>query len=93
MVIIPFSATFLNFVSYAAGAVRLSALSHLRVLNVATHDSIGLGEDGPTHHPSRRLLGSELSPTCNSGGRSSLLHMCEFELTDRPADGHEVRDQ
>ncbi len=36
--IIPFTATFLNFVSYAAGAVRLSALSHLRVLNVATHD-------------------------------------------------------
>ena len=49
--IIPFGATFLNFVSYAAGAVRLSALSHLRVLNVATHDSIGLGEDGPTHQP------------------------------------------
>ncbi|WVQ97895.1 transketolase [Kwoniella sp. CBS 9459] len=49
--LIPFGATFLNFVSYAAGAVRLSALSHLRVLNVATHDSIGLGEDGPTHQP------------------------------------------
>lgn len=49
--IIPFGATFLNFVSYAAGAVRLSALSHLRVLQVATHDSIGLGEDGPTHQP------------------------------------------
>lgn len=51
--IIPFSATFLNFVSYAAGAVRLSALSHLRVINVATHDSIGLGEDGPTHQPGK----------------------------------------
>lgn len=49
--LIPFGATFLNFVSYAAGAVRLSALSHLRVLQVATHDSIGLGEDGPTHQP------------------------------------------
>jgi transketolase len=49
--IIPFGATFLNFVSYAAGALRLSALSHLRVLTVATHDSIGLGEDGPTHQP------------------------------------------
>ncbi len=49
--IIPFAATFLNFVSYAAGAVRLTALSHLRVLTVATHDSIGLGEDGPTHQP------------------------------------------
>ncbi|WWC67787.1 transketolase [Kwoniella pini CBS 10737] len=49
--LIPFGATFLNFVSYAAGAVRLSALSHLRVLQIATHDSIGLGEDGPTHQP------------------------------------------
>jgi transketolase len=49
--IIPFNATFLNFVSYAAGAVRLTALSHFRVLNIATHDSIGLGEDGPTHQP------------------------------------------
>lgn len=47
--IIPFGGTFLNFVSYAAGAVRLSALSHHQVLWVATHDSIGLGEDGPTH--------------------------------------------
>ncbi|WVQ76847.1 transketolase [Cryptococcus sp. DSM 104548] len=49
--LIPFGATFLNFVSYAAGALRLSALSHLQVLTVATHDSIGLGEDGPTHQP------------------------------------------
>lgn len=40
-----------NFVSYAAGAVRLSALSKHRVIWVATHDSIGLGEDGPTHQP------------------------------------------
>ena len=49
--LIPLPSTFLNFVSYAAGAVRLSALSHLRVITVATHDSIGLGEDGPTHQP------------------------------------------
>jgi len=38
-------------VSYAAGAVRLSALSRVQVIWVATHDSIGLGEDGPTHQP------------------------------------------
>jgi transketolase len=49
--IIPFVATFLNFVSYASGAVRLSALSGHQVIWVATHDSIGLGEDGPTHQP------------------------------------------
>ncbi|WVQ78694.1 transketolase [Cryptococcus sp. DSM 104549] len=47
--IIPFNATFLNFVGYAGGAARLSALSHLGVINVTTHDCIGLGEDGPTH--------------------------------------------
>ncbi|KIM60631.1 hypothetical protein SCLCIDRAFT_1216686 [Scleroderma citrinum Foug A] len=49
--IIPYVGTFLNFVSYAAGAVRLSALSKHQVIWVATHDSIGLGEDGPTHQP------------------------------------------
>jgi len=49
--IIPFGGTFLNFVSYAAGAVRISALSQHQVIWVATHDSIGLGEDGPTHQP------------------------------------------
>ncbi|KAF7789568.1 hypothetical protein EIP86_000514 [Pleurotus ostreatoroseus] len=48
---IPFVGTFMNFVSYAAGAVRLSALSKHQVIWVATHDSIGLGEDGPTHQP------------------------------------------
>merc|ERR1712000_740913 len=52
---IPAGGTFLNFVSYAAGAVRLSSLSHQRVIWVATHDSIGLGEDGPTHQPIETL--------------------------------------
>lgn len=49
--IIPYVATFMNFVSYGVGALRLSALSHQQVIWVATHDSIGLGEDGPTHQP------------------------------------------
>jgi len=53
--IIPAGGTFLNFVSYAAGSMRLSALSHQRVIYVATHDSIGLGEDGPTHQPIETL--------------------------------------
>ncbi|PBJ78163.1 transketolase [Trypanosoma cruzi cruzi] len=48
---IPFGGTFLNFFGYALGAVRLSSLSHHQVVFVATHDSIGLGEDGPTHQP------------------------------------------
>ncbi len=46
-----FGATFLNFIGYALGAVRLSAMSGHGVIFVATHDSIGVGEDGPTHQP------------------------------------------
>ncbi|KAI4600657.1 Transketolase [Pestalotiopsis sp. 9143b] len=50
--LIPVAGTFLNFVSYAAPALRLSALSQLRVIWITTHDSqIGLGGDGPTHQP------------------------------------------
>jgi len=49
--IVPFCSTFLNFIGYAYGAVVLSALSHLGVMYVFTHDSVFLGEDGPTHQP------------------------------------------
>lgn len=58
----PYCGTFLNFIGYAMGAVRLSALSHFRVLYVATHDSIGLGEDGPTHQPVELLEGLRATP-------------------------------
>jgi transketolase len=47
----PFVATFLNFSDYMRGSVRLAALSNLPVIYVWTHDSVGLGEDGPTHQP------------------------------------------
>ena len=47
--VLPYCATFLNFVGYALGAMRVTSLSHFRVIYVMTHDSIGLGEDGPTH--------------------------------------------
>lgn len=47
--LIPYAGTFLNFFGYALGAIRLSALSHFRVIFVGTHDSIGVGPDGPTH--------------------------------------------
>jgi transketolase len=49
--IIPYGGTFLVFTDYARPAIRLSALQHIRVVYVMTHDSIGLGEDGPTHQP------------------------------------------
>ncbi len=48
---IPFGGTFVCFSDYARGAIRLSALMGIRVIYVLTHDSIGLGEDGPTHQP------------------------------------------
>ena len=73
--ILPFGGTFLNFVSYAAGSVRLSALSHRRVIYVATHDSIGLGEDGPTHQPIETLAHFRALPNC---------------MVWRPADGNET---
>lgn len=58
---IPYAATFLTFSDYSRNALRMSALMKLRVINVFTHDSIGLGEDGPTHQsvehvPSLRLI-------------------------------------
>ena len=62
--VIPAGGTFLNFVSYAAGSVRLSSLSHQRVIYIATHDSIGLGEDGPTHQPIETLAHFRALPKC-----------------------------
>lgn len=73
--LLPMAATFLNFITYAWGAVRLSALSGHQVLYVMTHDSIGLGEDGPTHQPIEVL---------------SALRALPNTLTFRPADGNEV---
>lgn len=52
---IPFGGTFLTFLDYARNAVRLSALMGQRVIYVFTHDSVGLGEDGPTHQPAEHL--------------------------------------
>lgn len=70
-----YSGTFLNFVSYASGALRLSALSGHPVVWVATHDSIGLGEDGPTHQPIETLAHFRAIPNL---------------MVWRPADGNEV---
>ncbi|KFZ00937.1 hypothetical protein V500_00926 [Pseudogymnoascus sp. VKM F-4518 (FW-2643)] len=61
---IPYGGTFLNLVSYAAGAVCVSALSQQRVIWVATHDSIGLSEDGPTHQPIETLAHFRALPNC-----------------------------
>jgi transketolase len=71
----PFCATFLTFYGYMAGAVRLSALSKMGIIYVYTHDSIALGEDGPTHQPIETLECMRSTPN---------LHVW------RPADSNEM---
>ena len=61
----PFCATFLQFAGYAMGAIRVSALSKFGVIYIMTHDSIGLGEDGPTHQPVEMLEGLRSMPNIN----------------------------
>jgi transketolase len=60
--IIPMSGTFLVFSDYSRPAIRLAALMHQRVIHVLTHDSIGLGEDGPTHQPVEHLAALRAIP-------------------------------
>lgn len=71
----PFASTFLVFASYEANALRMAAIQHLPVIHVFTHDSITVGEDGPTHQPIEML--STLRATPNT-------------LVLRPADGEEA---
>jgi transketolase len=59
---IPYAGTFLTFSDYARNAVRMACLMRLRVIFVYTHDSIGLGEDGPTHQPIEHLASLRLIP-------------------------------
>ncbi len=68
---------FLVFSDYMRGALRVSAISHLPSIWVFTHDSIGLGEDGPTHQPVEHLMSLRLIPNL------SVI---------RPADANEVRE-
>ncbi len=63
--IIPYSGTFLVFTDYCRPAIRLSALMQQRVIYVMTHDSIGLGEDGPTHQPVEHLAALRAIPNLN----------------------------
>ncbi len=75
--VLPFSATFLVFSDYMKPAVRLGALSGLKVFYVFTHDSVGVGEDGPTHEPVEQLAGLRAIP-----GLTVI----------RPADGNETAE-
>jgi len=59
---IPYGGTFLMFMEYARNAVRMSALMNQRVIHIYTHDSIGLGEDGPTHQPVEQITALRVTP-------------------------------
>ncbi len=63
--VIPFSGTFLVFSDYSRPAIRLGALMGARVIHVMTHDSIGLGEDGPTHQPVEHVASLRAMPNLN----------------------------
>lgn len=63
---IPYTATFLMFVEYARNAVRMAALMKIRSIYVYTHDSIGLGEDGPTHQPVEQLASLRVTPNVSA---------------------------
>jgi transketolase len=73
----PFWSTFLTFSDYARGAIRLSALMEIPVLHIFTHDSIGVGEDGPTHQPVEQLASLRAMPGL---------------LVFRPCDANEVAE-
>lgn len=75
--LIPFGGTFLTFSDYMRPAIRLAALSEVQVIYVFTHDSVGLGEDGPTHQPVEHLAALRAIPNL---------------AVIRPADNHEVRE-
>jgi len=75
--VIPFGATFLVFADYLRPAIRVAALSHIPSIFVFTHDSIGVGEDGPTHQPVEQLASLRVIPNL---------------VTIRPADANEVTE-
>jgi transketolase len=64
--LVPYGATFLMFMEYARNAVRMSALMKKQVIHVYTHDSIGLGEDGPTHQPIEQLTSLRTTPNLDT---------------------------
>ncbi|RWB21406.1 transketolase [Mesorhizobium sp.] len=74
---VPYGGTFLCFADYARGAMRLSALMSQRVVYVMTHDSIGLGEDGPTHQPIEHLAMLRATPNLNVLRPADIIETAE----------------
>ena len=86
----PYGGTFLVFSDYARGAMRLSALMKQPVIYIMTHDSIGLGEDGPTHQPVEHLMGLRLIPDLDVYRPADAVEVAAcwalaLKTTDRPS--------
>ena len=87
---IPYGATFLVFMEYACNAVRMAALMKQRSIMVYTHDSIGLGEDGPTHQPIEQIASLRMTPNMNAWRpcdtvESAVAWKHAIERTDGPS--------
>ncbi|KRW61842.1 transketolase [Aeromonas allosaccharophila] len=86
---IPYGATFMMFMEYARNALRMAALMKQRVIFVYTHDSIGLGEDGPTHQPVEQIASLRLTPNMSTWRpcdqvESAIAWKHAIERTDGP---------
>ncbi|WP_409433999.1 transketolase [Litorimonas sp. RW-G-Af-16] len=89
--VIPYAGTFLVFADYCRPAIRLSALMEKRVIYVMTHDSIGVGEDGPTHQPVEHVASLRAIPNCYVYRPADALETAEcWELAVQRNDGPSI---
>jgi transketolase len=89
--VIPYGGTFLVFSDYMRGGLRLAALQQTRAIFVLTHDSIGLGEDGPTHQPIEHVMSLRMIPNMDVYRPADIVETAEcWELALKDADGPSV---
>ncbi|MEJ7925185.1 transketolase [Sphingobium sp. AN641] len=89
--VIPYGGTFLVFSDYMRGGLRLAALQQQRVIHVLTHDSIGLGEDGPTHQPIEHVMSMRMIPNLDVYRPADIVETAEcWELALKDATGPSV---
>ncbi|WP_176596044.1 MULTISPECIES: transketolase [Sphingobium] len=89
--VIPYGGTFLVFSDYMRGGIRLAALQQIRAIHVLTHDSIGLGEDGPTHQPIEHVMSLRMIPNLDVYRPADIVETAEcWELALKDATGPSV---
>jgi transketolase len=88
--VVPYGGTFMVFSDYCRNAIRMSAVQHAQVVYVLTHDSIGLGEDGPTHQPVEHVMSLRMIPNLNVYRPADVIETAEcwalaLETTGTPS--------